>query len=143
MSGASQTGTLADLQPFRTHNFYCIRVTRYFSRWMRNFKSRHRTVLISGCVAGEERGADWCAVQAEFRSDDLSCFKAWLKRAPFYFLNALIEDERAGVHHTAAEHDTRDIQQVDHTRHARADVFASALDHHERKVVAFICLVGY
>ncbi len=45
------------------------------------------------------------------------------------------------VHHTAAEHDSLDIQQIDNTCDASADVFTGALDHHQRKIVTFICLM--
>src|SRR5215216_1535908 len=127
-----------------------MRITPYFTKWKGKFKLGHRLYgfkawiehgSISVRVASEEGGADWCAVEAEFGGDDLGGFETGLESASFYFLNNRIKYQRAGVHHTATEHDALDIQKIDHARDAGADVFSSALDHHEREIVAFIGLV--
>src|ERR1041385_1925545 len=97
--------------------------------------------LIGVSVAGQEGGADGCRVEAEFSGNDLGGFETRLKRASLRFLNDGIEYQRTSLHHAAAEHDAFDVQQIDHTRDASADVFPSAFDHHEREIVAFIRLM--
>src|SRR5215207_10085898 len=94
--------------------------------------------LIGGRVSREEGGADWSAVETELCGDDLRRLKTRLKRAAFYFVNDWIEDQRAGVHHAAAKHDAFDVQEINDTRHARADVFSGTLYHHEGKIITFI-----
>jgi hypothetical protein len=56
-----------------------------------------------------------------------------------------IENQFARFHHAAAEHYALDVQQVDDGGDRRAYVFAGALNHQERKVVAvsgFACDIG-
>jgi hypothetical protein len=95
-----------------------------------------------GCIASEHRGADGSGVKTKLSGDDLRRFEAWLKGPTFNFLNDGIENQRTGIHNSAAKYDPLDIQQIDDARDARPDIFSRSLDHHQREVVTFVRLVS-
>src|SRR5687767_12384040 len=88
-------------------------------------------------VASEEGGADSGCVWSERGGHYFCGFKTRLERAALRFLNHRVQDYFARLHHAATEHNPFNVQQVNHARHTRADIFAGALQHHQRKIVAF------
>ena len=67
----------------------------------------------------------------------------WLECAPLCFLNNRIENQIASLHHAAAQHDPFNIQEVNNAGDAGANVFPGAFNHHQRKIVAFLCFARH
>src|SRR5882672_8050200 len=89
-------------------------------------------------ITCQQSRSDCHAICSQFGRYNRSSFKARLERTFAGFFDDGLEDQIAGLHDRATQNYPLDAQKVDHAGDRDAYRGAGALDHHDRKIVAFV-----